>query len=306
MHRLHLILAASALALVGCAASEVGTQPDTVQVQFARFDRVEHRIEASNPSTRVFVERFRSAYAQIFPPLTHQRIASLDGPDLALLFRAAYVTQFYTHDPMYIRDMQRLLGELQGRRATEESQYQHLYDALVGARLFSQAITLSAKHPEISTIVLPKFRDVSDQGRSGPTDMTVSSDGRELVRHNVTVDAPSQIVVVSSPMCHFSQRAIRDIEADPVLRPLFRDRATWLVPPDINTPFETMAEWNRAHPDELMNAAYRIQEWPLLDRWETPTFYFIKRGALVAQVVGWPREGRKAQILAGLERLGLL
>ena len=55
-----------------------------------------------------------------------------------------------------------------------------------------------------------------------------------------------------------------------------------------------------------MSLADQRADWPALDSWGTPTFYFFQRGALVSKVRGWPRAGRRAELLAGMHAIGLL
>ncbi|HTX59458.1 MAG TPA: hypothetical protein VMH02_07220, partial [Verrucomicrobiae bacterium] len=70
--------------------------------------------------------------------------------------------------------------------------------------------------------------------------------------------------------------------------------------------FAVVAAWNRRHPREPMTFAYAESEWPAIDRWELPVFYFFRDGKLAAEVVGWPRGGRKPQILRALQQIGLV
>jgi hypothetical protein len=58
--------------------------------------------------------------------------------------------------------------------------------------------------------------------------------------------------------------------------------------------------WNHEHPAMQHTIAYRNDEWPMIDWWGTPTFYFIKDGAVIAKFVGWPKEGRRAELLTAL------
>jgi hypothetical protein len=49
-----------------------------------------------------------------------------------------------------------------------------------------------------------------------------------------------------------------------------------------------------------MTLVYNVNEWPMIDRWDTPVFYFFKRGRLVRQIVGWAPWGSKKQLWAAL------
>jgi hypothetical protein len=153
---------------------------------------------------------------------------------------------------------------------------------------------------------VPEFDDLSSRGKAGPTQIVVSADGRRLTRRDFKLDAPAQILVVVSPLCHFAQHSLRDIASDPDIGPAFSQHATWLVPPDDgSTPVAEVARWNRDHPRETMVLAYDYREWPTIDRWEFPVFYFLRNGTLESEVIGWPRAGRKSEIAAALHHIGL-
>jgi hypothetical protein len=55
-----------------------------------------------------------------------------------------------------------------------------------------------------------------------------------------------------------------------------------------------------------MEFAYKREEWPMIERWETPVFYFFRDGRVVGKVIGWPVAGRKNEIRRSLRRAGLL
>ena len=44
----------------------------------------------------------------------------------------------------------------------------------------------------------------------------------------------------------------------------------------------------------------------MIDYWGTPTFYFLQNGVVRAKVTGWPKEGRRAELLAALRQVGLI
>lgn len=292
-------------------AKPVGTkalsQADRIEMQFNTFDQLQSRFLKGDPPTHKIARLFGENYNELFSSVqSRNSVRKLNGSDIVLLFRAAGTALFYTYDSKYARDMQLDFNELQSRGLASQGQSNEMYDALVGSRMFSAARTLARTHPTANMPRVPEFHDSSDRIKSGPTEMLLSRDGRRLLRRSVNLRMPGQIIIVASPLCHFCQRAIRDIESDPGLREVFRNHTTWLVPPDASTSFYIIEQWNREHPHEVMKLAYKLQEWPMFDRWETPTFYFLGRNKVLAQVVGWPREGRKAEVRTALTRIGLL
>ncbi len=287
-----------------------------------KFADVQAQVLATAPPTPKMVRGINKAYNELFSSVQSRRkIATFTVAELELLFRASSEAQFYTLDLKYVRDMQLDLDALQNKGRASQTQYIQMNNALIASRMFSQARTLEHAHPgtsierfhssdgdvslRVMMVPAPTYTDET-QGGAGPTEMVLSSDGRELRRRNVNLSTPAQILVVISPQCHFAQGGLREIETDPLLRKVFEDHATWLVPPMGTPNFDAIAQWNRAHPHQVMDLAYRLQEWPMLDRWETPTFYFFRQGKVVAKVVGWPRRGRKPEVRSALKLVGLL
>jgi hypothetical protein len=289
--------------IVACSAS-TDQQPSRVESAFAGFDQFRRNVVLHEVATRAVASKINDRYrALISPYQTTAAVAKLRNEDLALLFQSAYVTFFYTVSPGPLDDMQLDLAEIHRRGIAHTGEDAKVYASLIEIRYFAQAQAFAKLYPRALTEAVPVVAD--DRTRQGPTALLVEAGGSKLVRRSVDF-RNRQIVVVSSPLCHFSQRAIRSIESDADLRPLFHDHAVWVVPPDQSTPFTTVAQWNRLHPHESMAVAYRREEWPMIDLWETPVFYFLRDGRVVSKVVGWPIAGRKAEIRRSLKRAGLM
>jgi len=259
-----------------------------------------------DPSTRQLAAEFSAKYAAWFSPdQTESNLKRLNDSDVTALFSAASTTLFYTCDPRYVRDMRLDFIELQKRRKLTDDQYYEMYKALVAGRMFSAANNLARVHP--SPLIRPLPAIVQENSRKpGPAVLVVTSDSRKVVRRSIDMASGARVIVVSSPLCHFCMRATRDIEQDPALRSVMGKYATWLVRPDGDIRFDQVRDWNRKHPREAMVLAYAIADWPQLDRWETPTFYVLQGRNVVAELVGWPRDGRKIELKAALQKVGLL
>lgn len=225
--------------------------------------------------------------------------------ELELLYRAARLASFYTGDEKHVRDMASFLDELARRDLATPSHYAHLYEAFIKTRMLTEARELARRHPLPELEPLPALREAPDLVAGQPTEWAIDPSRRELLRRSVDVHRPAQIVVVSHPLCHFSQAAMRDIQADAALGEIFREHARWLAPQDTHLKFDIVQRWNREHPGQETTLAFRREEWPMLDSWGTPTFYFLQDGAVTAKVEGWPKAGRRPELLAALRQIGL-
>ncbi|MBD5656346.1 MAG: hypothetical protein IAI50_14370, partial [Candidatus Eremiobacteraeota bacterium] len=272
----------------GSGSSRAAAKQSSISRKFSTFERIQ--IELGDLPDKTIARRVENEYRVQFSAA--QRPAQLrttGGRDLKLLFRAADVATSYTSDD--VRDMISDLSEMQRRGIASNPQYYDLYTTLVQARLFGAARRFAAKHPSPDYPVLPNYRDASHDGKSGPTELLVSADSRTMVRKDFDLTKSAQMIVISSPYCHFCENAAKAIDGDPILRRLMRDHARWLVVPDGSLPFDALHLWNVRHPSESMPLAYSRAEWPMLDRWATPTFYLFQKTTLVSTIGGWPSGG---------------
>jgi hypothetical protein len=251
---------------------------------------------------RIYVEQFA-------PFQTDAQRHALGDRDVEFLFRAATTLAFrMNNQPNYLVDMRSDFAELERRHRVDRPHASKLYDMLLTTHHADEASALLAAHPLIERSPTPIMRTAS-RIRDGQASLWIATPGtrkRELVRFRFNIRTPSQVVVLASTGCHFSRNAARDIEADPMLRELFRDHAQWVAPPDEITAFDAVQDWNREHPALRLGIAYDNAALPMVERFETPTFYFLSHGTVVDTVVGWPDEGNLEAIRRGLRKIDLM
>jgi len=239
-------------------------------------------------------------YDELFAPLqVNTSLTDVGDDDLGLLFRGAYLAASDSFDARTIGDMASDLRELERRRKAAKVHYSQMYEMLVSARMFEAATQFRQQHATADLEALP---EIEETAATGPSLLKVEPEKRAML-HEAFHFAHEQVLVVAHPLCHFSQNAVRDIEADSSLRQIFKDHAKWISPPYGGLQFNAFKDWNEQHTDAAMSVAYRRQDWPMIDTWETPTFYFLKDGAVVAKVTGWPKSGNGDAIRAALKKL---
>ncbi|MGQ4659315.1 hypothetical protein [Lysobacter sp. F6437] len=235
-------------------------------------------------------------------------LAEVSDTDLDLLFRAANMVIGITNDPEYFDDMDRLLAELKTRNLVQKDHYRVMHEALVLTRNFDRADALARTHPSLELAAIPKIVDNVPMSYAGPTAWWVSQDRYQLVHQAVELGAPAMVIVTAHLGCGYSRDAMKTIESDPVLGPVFAKHANWLAPQDGRLDIELLQQWNREHPAVEMVLAVDAREWPAIDDWKTPTFYFFKNGELTTKVSGWPLDGagHRDDVVAALGEIGLL
>lgn len=250
----------------------------------------------------------RSYDADFTPTQTDARRQALGDRDAEFLFRATMLAFRTTVQPGYLADLRRDFAELERRRRVDRPQLADFHDALLIAHRDDEARALLAAHPEAGRKPPPSMRSFSRIRNGQPSLWVVTPDPhtRELVRFRFNLRAPAQVIVLASTGCHFSASAARDIEADPLLRESFREYGQWVAPPDEVTAFDAVSEWNQAHPALRLGIAYDNASLPMVERIETPVFYFLDHGTVVDTVVGWPPGGNLDAVRRGLRRIDLL
>lgn len=277
--------------------------PADIERRFDTFSRVANTRSALAETDRNL--SVAKAYDDLLSEYV-DKASGLNDRDLELVYRAAGTNVFYNPIPKYVRDAQSLLAEMESRKLSRPSDYNYIYTALVGARLFDEARTFDARHPSADRKPLPRLHDASGLPADKPTAWMASTDHRELKREPVDMSKPVQVIVISSPGCHPSQNAARDIRNDPTLSTFFREHALWLNPPLGQSDFDAVQAWNREHPGQAMAIAYAKQEWPLFDSWATPIFHIFRNGELVETVFGWPADEGLDALTKALRKVGLL
>lgn len=223
-------------------------------------------------------------------------LAILSDEDLRSLMLAAQLAASYVHDGDILDDAMDDLRRLEDRGAARGEDIRAAYGLLVAGRRFEQARRFLAAHPGLDEPEPPRLTGFRADAQGAAEMRTGQSEGT-LAWALVDIAALPRILAIGHPLCHFTQAAARAIEADPALRPLFAAQSRWLAPQDTGTDFTLFRRWNAEHPDLQITVAYRAAGFSMIDQWATPTFYFIDHRRVVSKVAGWPRGGRRAEIL---------
>lgn len=125
---------------------------------------------------------------------------------------------------------------------------------------------------------------------------------RDLVRKEFLF-SDYDIIVVSHPLCHFSNDA-RSFIKNSKYRAVFESASLWVIPPSGSMYIEKVFNVNKdsSLPFEYF---YVMNEWPEIERWDTPSFYFYSNGLLVYTFSGWPEEGNIDKLEEGLLSIGV-
>lgn len=282
--------------LLACCLVPAAQAASGLSAQVDRFGDITS--EREGRSELAFMQRVAEVYDAQFGAAV--RALPADAAALDDLFRAAYTAQFYTHARAQAADMERIFTALMTLGAATEKHRAQLHEALMKARDFDSARRYAS--PAQARFV---FDDPLGTGARAATAWRV--DGASDTATREAIDPLPRIIVVSSAGCGFSRSAMDAIGSDPVLGPVFAREALWLSPPDQLHASEDLHGYAAGHPGATIRVAHTHAEWPMLEAWNTPNFYFLRDGVVIERVESWPRDGRQRDaVLAAAQRAGLL
>lgn len=241
-------------------------------------------------------------YAKIKAKVAAIGSKRLDESDARDFFEASYRMVFYTNEMRHVREMRAALDELQSRHLDIDRDRKKMLGSYVSARMFDDAKAYAALPMNWALPKPPALQDMSG-GVKVPTLLRVDSDGILATRHAHSITHGTEVIVVSSPGCHFSREAADAIARDPEMAAMMKRTSTWIVPQEVVENFAGIAEWNLKYPNSFMEAVYVQTEWPFVASWQTPVFYFMKEGEVVTSVTGWPGDHPLAELRAAFARI---
>lgn len=257
-------------------------------------------------STQKRSEIVANAFDRHFGGYTSRELSNLSDSDIGLYFRAA---ELVLSNSLRKQDLERLevaFSEILRRGVGSERMVHGMRSAYISMRMFDQARELTRRHGLRLVEDDPSYLNNVPAEFQGPTMLEISPAAPQLTRTPFVPPTGGHIVVVAHPLCHFSQRAMVAINGDATLETLFEERATLLAPVDGNLNLDVLESWNSTFPALEVALAYARDEWPRIDYWGTPTFYFFGEGGTVEKIVGWPPEGKLEELRAAARRVGIV
>lgn len=191
-----------------------------------------------------------------------------------------------------------VFDELARRARPSTIQVEDMHRSLIAARRWQDAVAFAGDHPDVPLEELPVHFDDEGGDAADAHYWRIDESGARLTRTPLAMTRGVTLVVVSHPDCHFSHDALTAIEADPALDQALPKNRLFVAPAPVSLTLERIAQWNAAHPRSRHVLVDRPQAWPFVRQWSTPQFFFLVDGQLVAQVEGWPKEGRAEELMA--------
>ncbi|MGH8194651.1 MAG: hypothetical protein ACREQ8_09660 [Woeseiaceae bacterium] len=253
-------------------------------------------------------EVLEAAYRRWFPD--HSLGALMEGATRAELAELFHTTFTYLLDACRKpeeRKLESVFGRLVEKGWADADILEDMHRYLLTFRLFDEARAFRREHPDQGLPAPPPIVPLSSTpADNARTVLRFINHGFALERQAIDLRSTATVLVIGHPQCHFSQDAVAAIAADPELSRAMSAAAIWLADPFTSLTDGVIEGWNREHPAYAYRYVEYQSDWPEVNYWGTPTFYFMKDGRLIKKVVGWPNdsaEERKEALRAGLRAI---
>lgn len=233
-----------------------------------------------------------ATYRNYFPEGAIRTAAPTLAPSTLLqLIYAEVDFSTYARDAAHEDDLEAAFSALRVHGKSDKTAVKAMYDYYVTEREFRKAQALRDEFPGFELPALPEILKArSDIRKNERAAYIPSSDGSVLQRSALDLSKGAHVVIVSHPQCHFSQFARDGINRDKALKKALAGHGLWLAPPATPLADAALGAWTREVGRAPVYVAERYSDWPEIDYWGTPSFYFYKDGVLTARMIGWRRE----------------
>ena len=204
------------------------------------------------------------------------------------------------------------LGVLQQRHLAGYAYYSSYYRDIVLSGRFTMARKFYKAHSRLGLPRLPEFPAhliLRARRKYRATVFTPELRGRMVSIHRVNLGAAAQVIILADPQCHFSAYFLNAMRGHPKLMSVLSAHATWVTPPDGILEARSLWSWNRKNPKERLSIISTFKEWPMIKVSALPSFFFLRRGRVVARFRGWRLHrdaSRVAELRGDLTKVGLL
>lgn len=265
------------------------------------FDFVQN-LARSNFSSKEIAEKITKEYTAVFE--TNALIVTknkLDNAELEYLFDVTSLTIFYANNDRLTKKLSTIFSELDKRHLVTTKHIEKLFSAFISSRLFDEAEALKKRLKQNNFELIPLLKVNAQNTTSLFSEWRIDDASESMERQNFDLTNGETIVVLTHPRCHFSQNAITSILNDPDLKAMFETHAHLIAPQTDKIDFKLLQYWNKAYPTLPIALMHKHDEWPFIEEWGTPQFYFLKNGEVKAHVEGWPKAGNKDKLLAAFQ-----
>ncbi|MDM5177416.1 hypothetical protein PO883_09460 [Massilia sp. DJPM01] len=225
------------------------------------------------------------------------RASTIPDDELAAFFAATQYVMFYTLDKSKLPLFEKIFDRLVDARQATPDQYRQLLEMYYALREFKKANSLIEQYNPNALQGPITVNDLASP--SAQRTAWAFQEKRSLTRRVMNLQKGLRLVIIGSPYCGFTKRAVSQIESDPTLAPILREKVTVMAMPDFNFNYDAYTRWNQLHPSLPFTLTHSREEWPEVTHWVSPVFLFFRNGKLDSTFSGWGKGGDLNKVYRG-------
>ena len=220
-------------------------------------------------------------------------LSELSDTDLTWLYRSMSSILLYDPRSDLASDQSAVFDELDSRNALEAPHIRSHYRQLIRAEQLEQAQVFAREYEPVLDDPLTPIPEVIDGGHDpgkGPSVLRVVGPDQPLVRENLELHNDLTILVQFHPNCGMASVLMERVAEEETWKRFIAERAYLLAanPTDI-LGRRALHEWNETSPFEVYLLEKR-SDWPMIDRFSTPSFYILQDDQDVESFGGYTSE----------------
>ncbi len=241
-----------------------------------------------------------------FPKGNFLAFAEIDDEDLLKIKSSLTNFLLKTRNADGMTRLDTVYKEMERRKLMDAAALKTRHRLYVAQRRFDEARSLRARFPKVDFHLVPVIQN-SKPFKHGDISVIEAASDR-LIRKPLDVSQKTGVIMVGSTGCFFSRFAMEHISEDETLNRLFQEHSLGLMGSWDILSIPAVIEYNAGPAPVKLQYVWSETEWPQINYWGTPTFYFLKDGEVVYRHIGWLKEDRMQNLekmRIGFELIGL-
>lgn len=246
-----------------------------------------------HPSTPIDKKKIRSSFFRNYSHyLSTDILPNLSTRDLHDLLLATETVAALAPDAELSKYATTALDVLEQRSEAVRPHYISFYQTQIFLNNYDNA----ARSQPYLLGLLPSINILNlEENISPPSLLVRTSDynSYERVEYSKLSDG---VYFIGHHSCSWTRKALLDIEKDAYASEFFSSSAVYI------SPHNTILQPAASSKVEFL-VAWDPNEWPEIDNWSMPSFYFVKDGSIIHVVRGWPNSSALNDIHIGINKV---
>lgn len=219
-----------------------------------------------------------------------------------IAFRKASL--YFPDEEKFTLAMKKFFYERYKRNLTSDEDKEDMFYHFLESRMFKEA-DIFCQEFKLKCEELPKkVKSKNSHKTKGRVIELMSKNINEIIVKNIDFEKGSKVVIVFSPTCSVTLRALSKIVSDERISKIFRVNSIFLTRKYL--PMELL-NFKNEHKMENVYIVFKSSDFPDFYFYFYPHFYFIKNGKILYEFKGWDDEDKSiGNVYMGLEKIGLL